>query len=89
LDEADDPALLARLEMPAYRAQVERAIVLTVEAYDWNCPRHITPRFTAEEVQDRLVAPLQARVAELERENAELRAAAVSHQPPKYRPGAP
>jgi predicted pyridoxine 5'-phosphate oxidase superfamily flavin-nucleotide-binding protein len=78
VDEADDPALIARLQMPAYRAQVERAVVLTVEAYDWNCPRHITPRFTAEEVQSRLLAPLQARVAELERENAELRAAAAS-----------
>jgi predicted pyridoxine 5'-phosphate oxidase superfamily flavin-nucleotide-binding protein len=89
VDEADDPALFARLEMPAYRAQVERAIVLTVEAYDWNCPRHITPRFTAEEVQGRLLAPLQARVAELERENAELRAAAASQQPPEHRPGAP
>ena len=76
VDEADDPALIARLEMPAYRAQVERAVLLTVEAYDWNCPRHITPRFTVEEIQGRLLAPLQARVAELERENAELRAAA-------------
>ncbi|RYU62536.1 pyridoxamine 5'-phosphate oxidase [Methylolobus aquaticus] len=76
VDEADDPALIARLEMPAYRAQVERAVLLTVEAYDWNCPRHITPRFTVEEIQGRLLEPLQARVAELERENAELRAAA-------------
>jgi len=76
VDESDDPALIARLEMPAYRAQVERAVLLTVEAYDWNCPRHITPRFTVEEIQGRLLEPLQGRVAELERENAELRAAA-------------
>ncbi|MBI4693288.1 MAG: 2Fe-2S iron-sulfur cluster binding domain-containing protein [Gammaproteobacteria bacterium] len=52
VDEADDPALIARLEMPNYRARVERAIVLKVEAYDWNCPQHITPKFTEEELRE-------------------------------------
>ena len=40
--------------------------MITVEAFDWNCPQHITPRFTAADVE-RVVAPLKARIAELER----------------------
>jgi hypothetical protein len=36
-----------------------------VAAFDWNCPQHITPRFTVEDI-DSAVAPLQARIAELE-----------------------
>lgn len=42
-----EPELLARLEADDYRAQVERGFVIRVEAFDWNCPQHITPRFTA------------------------------------------
>ncbi len=46
----EDPDLVARLEIPTYRARVERAVVMTVEAADWNCPQHITPRFSADEI---------------------------------------
>jgi uncharacterized protein len=49
VDAADDPALVAKLEDPAYRAHVERAVVIAVEAFDWNCPQHITPRYTEAE----------------------------------------
>jgi len=62
-DEA--PELLARLEDRSYRAKVERAVILTIEALDWNCPQHITPRFTEMEIAE-AVAPMQARIAELE-----------------------
>ncbi|YBV94583.1 pyridoxamine 5'-phosphate oxidase family protein (plasmid) [Phyllobacteriaceae bacterium JZ32] len=48
--EDEEPELLRRLEMPAYRARVERAVLMSVEAFDWNCPQHITPRFTEEEI---------------------------------------
>ncbi len=65
VDAAEDPELIARLEVPTYRARIERAVVLTVEAVDWNCPQHITPRFTEAEI-DELVAPLKARIAGLE-----------------------
>jgi predicted pyridoxine 5'-phosphate oxidase superfamily flavin-nucleotide-binding protein len=61
----EDAALVARLEMPTYRARVERAVLLSVEAFDWNCPQHITPRFTAAEIEDR-VRPLYDRITELE-----------------------
>ena len=44
---------------------IERIFLIEVTAYDWNCPKYITPRFTAAEV-DEVVAPLKARIAELE-----------------------
>ena len=46
----DDPALMARLELPQYRARVERAVLISVAAFDWNCPQHITPRFSEAEI---------------------------------------
>jgi hypothetical protein len=63
--EREDPALVARLALPDYRARVERAVVITVEAYDWNCPQHITPRFTEAEIEAG-VAPLHAEIARLQ-----------------------
>ena len=45
-----DPALAALVALPpGYRARLDHAVILHVEAFDWNCPQHITPRFTAEE----------------------------------------
>ncbi|TAK99636.1 MAG: pyridoxamine 5-phosphate oxidase [Aquabacterium sp.] len=64
VSESEDPALVARLEMPSYRARVERAFIISIEAYDWNCPQHITPRFTEAQVQE-AVAPLHAEIAAL------------------------
>jgi predicted pyridoxine 5'-phosphate oxidase superfamily flavin-nucleotide-binding protein len=61
----DEQQLLARLEASDYRARVERAVVMTIEAVDWNCPQHITPRYTEGEMEQ-LVTPLQNRIAELE-----------------------
>jgi ferredoxin-NADP reductase/predicted pyridoxine 5'-phosphate oxidase superfamily flavin-nucleotide-binding protein len=52
VDEAAEPAIVARLESPDYRARVERAVIITVEAFDWNCPKYITPRFTEREVRE-------------------------------------
>lgn len=51
VDAIDDPDLVANLADPDYKAKVERAVVLTIEAFDWNCPQHITPRYTEEEFQ--------------------------------------
>jgi hypothetical protein len=55
--EDDDPELIARLEVSSYRARVERGIVIQVEAIEWNCPQHITPRFTETEM-DEVLQPL-------------------------------
>jgi len=52
IDEDTEPALIARLESPDYRARVERGVVIAVEAFDWNCPKYITPRFTEREVKE-------------------------------------
>jgi predicted pyridoxine 5'-phosphate oxidase superfamily flavin-nucleotide-binding protein len=41
--------LFQRLAMPSYEARIERLVMLSVQAYDWNCPRHITPRYTVDE----------------------------------------
>lgn len=54
--EKDDPALIARLEMPNYRAHIERGYLITVEAFDFNCPQHITPRYTEAEAAELLAA---------------------------------
>jgi hypothetical protein len=67
-DLANDPTLAATLALPSYKAKVERAILLHLETFDWNCPQHITPRFSAAELE-----PLRNRIEELERENVELR----------------
>jgi predicted pyridoxine 5'-phosphate oxidase superfamily flavin-nucleotide-binding protein len=69
----EDPTLVKGFADPGYDAEVERVVLVTVDAFDWNCPQHITPRFTAAELEPHL-APLRAQLATLRAENAELRA---------------
>jgi len=66
------PELLAALALPGYRARVEQVVLLTVTAWDVNCPQHIPQKLDAAEVAD-LVSKLRARIAELEAENHRLR----------------
>jgi len=73
----DDPALTARLFDDGYRARPERAILFTIEAWDVNCSQHITERYTQGEIAI-AAAGLRQRIAELEAENARLRAAQKS-----------
>ena len=61
----EDAATLGRLDVAGYRAKVERGLLIAVETFDWNCPQHLTPRFTTEEIAG-AVALLHARIAELE-----------------------
>jgi uncharacterized protein len=68
-----DPALTERVALAGYRAKPERILRLRPEAFDWNCPQHITPRFTEAEIAE-AVQPLRQRVSALEAENIELRA---------------
>lgn len=50
----EDPELLAKVSSEDYQAVVERVIVFSIQAYDWNCPQHITPRFTHEEISAKI-----------------------------------
>jgi hypothetical protein len=68
---------MERLREPGSKDVIERVYVIRVEGFDWNCPQHITPRFTEEQIREAL-APFELRVEQLERENEKLRRAAPS-----------
>jgi predicted pyridoxine 5'-phosphate oxidase superfamily flavin-nucleotide-binding protein len=68
----EDPDLIRSLSDPSYDAVVERGVVVTVDAYDWNCPQHITPRFSAAELEPALT-DMRQRLSDLEAENAALK----------------
>jgi predicted pyridoxine 5'-phosphate oxidase superfamily flavin-nucleotide-binding protein len=74
VDVDDDAKLATLVAVPGYKAKVERIFRLRLQAFDWNCQQHITPRYTEAEVSQ-AVAPLQTRLTELETENEALRAA--------------
>ena len=65
LEAAEHPDLVEELQDPNYPAPAERIVLFQVEAFDWNCPQHITPRFTEEEVMAREEV-LHQRIQELE-----------------------
>lgn len=65
VDASEDLQLIASLKSIDYPAQIERAVILSIESFDWNCPQHITPRFTEEELFD-VIEPLNSRVGQLE-----------------------
>ncbi len=67
IDLSIDPALSDALTDMDYKARVERAFVITIEAFDWNCPQHIAPRYTLDEITPTLEA-LKGRIAALERQ---------------------
>jgi predicted pyridoxine 5'-phosphate oxidase superfamily flavin-nucleotide-binding protein len=71
-DLSADPRLAEKLTMPGYKGKVERAFLLHLEAFDWNCPQHITPRFSELELEPAL-APVRAKLEQLEAENKSLR----------------
>lgn len=75
-DIADDPDLVGRLAVPGYGAKPERAVLIAIEALDWNCPQHIPQRLTLEELEPHL-APLRTELARLTAENERLQAAHV------------
>ena len=71
---AEDPALVTSLMPEGYRAPPERGFVIDVAGFDWNCPQHITPRFTETEISA-AVRPMAAELNQLRAELAALRAA--------------
>jgi len=74
-----DSDLAALVAEPDYKARPERVFVLRLAAFDWNCPLHITPRYTEAEIAAAM-APLRDRVSALEAENEELRARLANAQ---------
>ena len=64
-DARSHPELMSQLSIPDSRANVERIVVTDVISFDWNCPKYITPRYSAEEVEE-LVGFLREHIAELE-----------------------
>lgn len=69
----EEPELISRLEMPSYRARVERGILIQVEAVEWNCPQHIIPRYTEAEMNEVLKPLIE--------ENKQLRAQNLGQAP--------
>jgi predicted pyridoxine 5'-phosphate oxidase superfamily flavin-nucleotide-binding protein len=67
-----DPALSAALTLPGYNAKVERALIFHLEAFDWNCPQHITPRYTEDELQP-IFDSMESKLRQLRAENRDLR----------------
>lgn len=55
----DDPNLLGSLADPSYAARPERVFIITIEAWDANCPQHIPRLYSEDEV-----AALRARMEE-------------------------
>jgi predicted pyridoxine 5'-phosphate oxidase superfamily flavin-nucleotide-binding protein len=72
VDAREQPALADSVADPSVRKDVERIMLVDVVSYDWNCPQHITPRFTAAEIET-AIKPLRDRVKELEAEVEALR----------------
>jgi predicted pyridoxine 5'-phosphate oxidase superfamily flavin-nucleotide-binding protein len=67
----DDPALYAQLDLEGSQFHPERMMVFDVDAYDWNCPQHITPRYSIEEInkafasQSEYIMQLEAEIKKL------------------------
>ena len=72
VDQAENPKLVSSLEMPGYSALVERAVVIEIDAFDWNCPQHIPQRLTLEEFEPHITA-LRGQIAQLSQENQTLK----------------
>lgn len=65
VDAREQPQMVAQFAEPDTRGIVERLFLIEIVSYDWNCPKYITPRYTAAEVEE-VIAPLRTRISELE-----------------------
>jgi len=64
-DAREHPDLVAQFTEPETRGIVERLFLIEIVSFDWNCPKYITPRYTAAEIEA-LIEPLKQRIVELE-----------------------
>jgi uncharacterized protein len=69
---AEARKLIEQLRMPDEKTPAERAFLIHIAGFDWNCPQHITPRYTEEELA-KMLEPMRRRLEELEAENKRLR----------------
>lgn len=74
IDAKQDPKLIAQLREEGYRGLPERAVVITIEALDWNCPQHIPQRLTLDELEAQL-QPVREEIARLQEQNRDLKIA--------------
>lgn len=81
----NDPTLVEKLFDAGYKAKPERAILFTIEAWDVNCSQHIVTRFSEADIEEALTT-VQAKIAELQAENAGLRAALGRQREPEGSP---
>ena len=72
-DASDAPELLGELRDENYKAKIERIMILRVKAFNWNCPQHITPRYTMEQIKV-IIEPLNEHIEKLEKEIEKLKA---------------
>ena len=77
-DLRENPELTEAIATPGYNAKAERATLFHLNAFDWNCPQHITPRLTEAELAEAL-RPIALRLAELEAENKLLKEKFAAH----------
>jgi uncharacterized protein len=68
----DSPELFEKLNIQNYKFRAERMVILHIKGYDWNCPQHITPRYTMEEIQDAFESQIE-HIKKLEEEVKELK----------------
>lgn len=69
----DDSELYKKLDLKDYKFRPERMLIFHVESFDWNCPQHIIPRYTAEEIEV-MMKPQKEYIAQLEAEIERLKA---------------
>jgi len=69
----ENSQLFSTLDLSDYKFRPDRMIVFHIEAFDWNCPQHITPRYTIEEIRDSFSVQNEY-IAKLESENTLLKA---------------
>lgn len=77
---AENLEILSALEVDEYRAQVERGFLIQVEAFDWNCPQHITPRYS-EAQMEAVLQPLREQISELQQASGETGTEAIGTGP--------
>lgn len=82
IEGVDNPEILDQLHDQFYRARPERAVLITIEAFDWNCPSHIPRRLTMDETHEEIAA-LRRENEALRAENTAIRASTAFGTPTK------